>query len=193
MTARVVSNLDKFTKALMHVQNELDFAQAVALTFTAKDCQAAGNASMTARLDRPVKFTQIAMAIRPATKGSLKATVFAKDIQAEYLRYQETGGERRPKRRAILVPVKGSRNQAGNMPRGYVAGLLGRSDVFSGRVGRAEGLFQRLKNGKLKLLVAYEPDVDYDKRLGMRETVIATAHRQFPRRYAAELDKLFRS
>lgn len=153
---------------------------AKALTATAKDLQGFEGRRVKRQLDRPTPFTEKGTAITPARKGQLKASVFYKSIQAGYLEKQEEGGTRQPRGRAVVVPVGARLNRYGNMTRGQVRQLLARPDTFSGQVGRAAGIFQRLKGGRLKLLVAYEPRVSYRPRLGFRPAMAQRSRRRLP-------------
>lgn len=151
-------------------RNQVPFALALGLTRTAQRIQGDVERSLPQNLDRPTPFTQRGVAIRPALKRRPVAYVFIKDIQADYLRRQETGGTRRPKKRAIVVPEKVRLNKYGNMTRGRVKKLLAREDVFSGNVRGIGGIWQRKKNGKLKLLVRYASNAQYKPKLGFEDT-----------------------
>lgn len=188
----VVSNALAFKRALDKTAGNLIYAQAVALTKTAKQLETASNASTETAFDKPVAFTKRSAAIRPAVKSRLIATVFIKDIQAAYLEKQETGGRRLPKRRYIPVPSATRRNANGNMPRGHIKALVNSGNTFQGTVRGVTGIWQRLPGRRLALLVNYALTADYDKRFNWRRTMQREAVARFPMQYKAQLDRLFR-
>lgn len=144
-------------------KRQIPFAAAKALTRTAQDVQKAIVAELPTIFDRPTPFTQRGVGVTFATKSSLTSRVFLRDIQREYLKLQVTGGERRPKKVALVMPAGIDLNAFGNIPRNRIKALLNRKDVFSGKVRGVGGIWQRT-NGKLKLLVAYEPSASYERR-----------------------------
>ena len=150
-------------------QKQVPFAAAKAITATAKSVARVASAEIDHVFDRPVSFTQKSIGITWATKQSLTAKIFVKDIQAKYLALQVAGGTRRPAKRALLVPGKAAQlNAYGNLPRGAVKKLLARRDVFSGTVGGVAGIWQRVGRG-VRLLVLYEAKAEYRKRFPFAE------------------------
>ena len=126
--ARLAATLEDLRK------RQLPFATARALTATAQAASAAVTAAMPKEFDRPTPFTQRALGIISARKDTLTATVFVKDIQARYLRVQETGGKQVLHGKALLDPKHVKLNQYGNLPRSKLKSLLGQMDVFVGRI-----------------------------------------------------------
>lgn len=187
----VVSNVAAFKRGFDRIAERLVYAQAVALTKTAKELEKVSNASTEQVFDRPVAFTKRSAAIRPALKSRLVATVFVKDIQAAYLEKQETGGARRPKKRFIPVPARTRRDSHGNMPRGHVKALIHNRHVFQGTVRGVTGIWRR-EGRRLKLEVTYAPRADYDRRFHWRERMRREAVSRFPNQYRAQLERLFR-
>ena len=186
------SNAAAFLRGIRYVAKELRFAQAKALTLTAKDLVEESGLQTERAFDRPVPFTKKSASLIWATGQNLKATVFIKDIQAGYLALEETGGTRRPKRRVLPVPAQTRLNSYGNMPRNHIRTLLARPNVFQGEINGKAGIWQRMKGGRVKLLVVYADQARYDKLFNWRRTMHAKGRRRFPVRYAAELDRLFR-
>ncbi|MBD8875425.1 hypothetical protein [Roseibium polysiphoniae] len=157
-------------------QRQVPYAVSLALNATIDDVERNTQKSMTRRLDRPTPFTMRGLAKWKANKRKLRASVFFKDAQAGYLEKQETGGIRRPKGRAIPVPVGQRVNKYGNMPKGAIKRLLARKDVFSRKINGVAGIWQRPKGRRktLKLLVAYQPKATYQPRLGYRAGALKT-------------------
>lgn len=146
-----------------------------AINATAEDVKAAADKRLDA-LDRPTPFTRKAWAIRFASTRNLLARVFAKDRQAAYLKYAETGGTRSPQGRALVVPVGRKVNRYGNLPRNAISRDLAGPKVFAAkRSGSLHGgIYRRVGRGKsrgLKLLVSFESKATYrDRPLRFRET-----------------------
>ncbi len=172
--------------------SQLPFAVALGINDVAgqiKDAEASG---LERDLDRPTPFTKRGMFVSRATKRKLTGVVGFKRVQAEYLAMQATGGKRRAKKRAVLVPVNQRLNKYGNMPKATVKRLIARPDTFSGKVGGVGGIWQRPKargagtarrasSGKrkgLKLLIAYKRAVDYSPRLKFVPRAGTTARRE---------------
>jgi hypothetical protein len=129
--------------------------------------------------DQPTPFTQRGVAALPATKAKLYSRVVIKDAQAKYLGIQEDGGIRRPAARALVVPFQARLNRYGNLPRGGVRRLLARDDTFSGVVRGVGGIWQRNRDGTVRLLIAYEDQATYRPRFGFRRMVEKTARDRF--------------
>lgn len=114
-------DVSRLSRKLAALPGQVRFATAYLLTQLAKDGREAATKRIETAFDRPVRFTQSAITIKPANKTNLISMVFAKDFQADYLAIQETGGERRPEPGTpISAPVNIRVNTAGNIPRGKV-------------------------------------------------------------------------
>ncbi|SES76372.1 hypothetical protein [Oceanicella actignis] len=177
-------------------RTQVPFAASLALNATAQDVKRNAEKGLVRKLDRPTKFTLRAYALRRASKRRLAAAVFAKDLQAAYLRFQETGGEREPKRRAIVVPVGIRLNKHGNMPRGSIKRHLAKPRVFSGdpKGPRPGGIYERRPDGRgLRLLAAYTPRARYRPRLGFRRGAALTAQARMARHFEAALARAIRT
>ncbi len=186
MDLRITSNAKQFQRGLNNAaRKQVPFAMSLAINDVLTEIKRNWEKALRRRLDNPTPFTMKAFAIKRATKRNLRGVVFAKAIQAEYLSWQEDGGTRQPKRRAILVPVGQRVNKYGNMPRGAVGRALARPKVFSGKPkGRnAPGIYQRSgtkKNPALKLLVSYERRARYKPRLHLIAGAAKTATARLP-------------
>jgi len=183
-------------RRLAALPGQVRFATAYMLTQLAKDGREAATRRIEQAFDRPTRFTQTAIAIKPATKANLTSVVFAKDIQADYLAIQETGGERRPQPGApVIVPVNIRLNAAGNIPRGKLKREVAKPTTFvSGQnTSRTRhlppGIYQRFKRGRgktarpPKLLVALEKVASYRPRFRFRETVREAVEANIDRRW----------
>lgn len=187
MRLDVRHNVEEARKAMTDVQREhLPFAVSVALNDVVKGLSLHMKRRMSQVLDRPVAFTRNGMGMKLSSKRNLSASVFVKDRQAAYLIWQETGGTRTPKGKAIPVPVKIRRNAAGNMARAAVKNALARKDTFATRPGShlPGGIYQRTggkRRSGLKMLLAFEPKAAYrDRPLKFGETVSRLAADRLP-------------
>lgn len=178
---RVTSDIGRLRARLSDVaRKQIPFATALALTRTAQAAQVAVTRSMPSVFDKPNPFTMRAVAIQPATKAKPEARVFVRPVQAEYLRLEETGGVRTPKRKALVMPAAARVNQHGNLPRGAMRTLKARKDVFVGQVNGTGGVWQRpARKGKgrqgaklaPKLLISFQPRAKYQPRFGFNNRV----------------------
>lgn len=186
----VTVDTKRLTRRLTHIErDQYPFAVAYAITKTAQHIQGEETKAIEKCFDRPTPFTKRAVGIKAATKTIPEGEVFLKDKQAAYLGLQVTGGTRRPKRRALIVPWKHIRlNKYGNIPglrTGKIQKLLARRDTFSGRVKGVDGIWQRLRGNRLKLLIAWEPKANYKKRFAF----YAIALRGFRERFAPQFKR----
>lgn len=176
----VRSDFWKFRDGLTDLQKtQMPFAAARALTDTAKAAKDGVTAELPSIFDRPTLFTQRAIGTKSARKNDLVAEIFVKDIQADYLRLEETGGTRLPEKTALVIPVDAQRNQYGNMPKGYLQRMKARADVFSGVINGVGGFWQRLPDGRLKLLAAFEKKASYKPRFDFHGRVGVIVTREF--------------
>jgi hypothetical protein len=181
MRISLTSNIAQLRRIMQREQrSQLPFATARALTMTGQDARADLEPHIDRAFDRPTRFTRNSVATQPATRTRLYSRVLIKDAQAAYLGLQEEGGTRTPARTALVVPVEARLNQYGNMPRGYLRRLLSRSDTFSGNVKGIGGIWQRTRDGGVKLIVAYAQRAQYQPRFGMKDRVERTARERFP-------------
>jgi len=191
----ITSNEAAFRSALSDAaQRQLPFAIAMAINDTVADVERNTIKRMDREMDRPTPFTKRGLYKRRASKNRLVGVVGYKPIQKGYLMKLETGGVRRPKGRAILVPVNQRLNKYGNMTRGAIARLHADKDVFSGSVKGVSGLWRRPKRGRQRkggygakgntksptLLVAYKDSVKYRKKTNFERNAKLTAERRLP-------------
>lgn len=159
-------------------RQQVPFASALALTRIAQNVQAAEVANMDEKLDHPTPFTKKGVAIIPAKKNNLTASVYVRDIQAAYLMPVETGGHQvLGGKRAILAPRGVKLNAYGNLPRGKLATLKAGPSTFVGKVTtknghQVGGVWKRTGSGaqaKLKLLIEFADPAPIKAKLGYAE------------------------
>lgn len=183
----------QFERGLTDIaQRQLPFAMSQALNDAAKDGAEAIVDHLRARLDRPTPFTLRGTYVKRSSKRKLTAIVGIKDIQAEYLGRLDTGGVRRPRGRALLVPVDARLNKYGNLSRGAMQRLTKRKNVFVGRVKGVGGVWQRpskrAKPGAApKLLVRFTDRAEYERQLDVERAVERAVRAGFPRHLVRRL------
>lgn len=172
----ITANIDRVRRALSDLgRRQLPFALAAALTDTAGEVKDAEEVGLETHLDRPTPFTKRGFYLVAARKNRPVASVGIKTKQAGYLGFQISGGSRRPRGRALLVPVGQRRNKYGNIPRGTAARLVARPDTFVASSTdpatrhMRPGIYKRSgakRNPKPpKLLIGFEPRAQYAPRL----------------------------
>lgn len=174
-------------------KQQLPFAVSLGINDVAGLIRDAEVKALSRDLDRPTTFTTRGLVVERATKRKLTGVVGFKPIQAEYLSKQATGGTRRAKRRAVVVPVGLRVNKYGNLSKNAIKRALARPDTFSGTVRGVAGIYQRPKRGVrrraggvgtkgaskgLKLLVIYKASVSYSPRLHYVPRAVRLADRE---------------
>lgn len=149
-TFNLKSNIDAFQKKVSAAAyKQIPFATAIALTEVAKRVAEDEKTNEAKVLDRPRPFTQNAISVIRARKERQQAVVFMKDITARYLAPYQFGGHNVLNSKALLKPIDAAKDldQYGNLPKGFLAKLKGRKDVFIGTVqtkgGPVNGVWQR--------------------------------------------------
>ncbi len=202
MASSIRVDMRSLTRGLNDLaRKQVPFAAAQMATSLARRVQAAETAALRQTFDKPTPFTERAFGVIPARKANPVAVVFAKDIQASYLQPFGDDGDHRQvlkNRRAILNPRAVQLNTYGNLPKGKVAALKGRPDVFVGVVktasGEISGVWQRQTmaqrnrrrravglpkqpQGGLKLLIRFTDPVEVPQRLHFRTRAEAEVRR----------------
>lgn len=191
MRPTVTTNLLDFSRQLERQARQVEFAFLLAATRTATTISRESPAYLERKLDRPSPYTKRGLYVVKATRQQPFAVVGFKDIQAAYLLYQEEGGQRAPRRRAIVLPSKVTLDPFGNLPPaqlrrlydrakndkratkalGKRLGISSKVDLFIGDPGEGfpPGIFKRTRTGLIPIVVFREQPVTYKPRLAWRE------------------------
>ena len=178
----------KIIKTLKSISaKQLPFAASKALNDTIFDVYRAEGKALGIFIDKPRPFTTKAYKVVKANKRRLVAYLKTKQIQEGYLQWAVYGGQRAPKKTSNVVPVEQRLNQYGNMPRGSVKRMLADKQRYFSGVPRGQseaGIWKRTgkytpnvrrpgkttsnkpRYAKVRLMVAYEGPVEYDKQIG---------------------------
>lgn len=200
MKVSLVSNVEEVMKGLSALQREqLPFAISLAVNDTAEAVANEITRQMPEYLDRPTPFTETTFQYRSgkfrgkrATKRTLTAVIEGGAIQSKYLKFQIEGGTETPKKRAIAVPTKNATlNRYGNIPN-RKAGLIKKPTQFSAEINGVAGIWERSQSKgvkKLKLIMAYEPSVQYEPRFPIYKIAEGIARNTFNRRFNVAMKK----
>ncbi len=180
MQIQLKADTKKLTKHLSFIQKQqVPFATSNALNAVAFDARSAIQEALPQKLDRPTKGLIKSVIVEKSKKKHLIAKVgfagkgFGSSAWAEtpavIMARLISGGTRKPKGRAILVPiVKNIKTNAyGNLPRKKISTLLAKPKrYFSGKpTGRDVGVYERIKKkgkpGQLKMLASWEQSTVY--------------------------------
>lgn len=199
VTISVRSNIKEISKNLSALAyKQVDFAASRALTQLAKEVQAAEKENLKRTFKHPKPFTVNAIGMRGATKRMLEAKVFVKPVAAKYLRPYETGGVHVLPGQALLNPKDVRLNQYGQLSRGTMKRLKGRSDIYIGPIetkhGKIDGVWQRTKAKKgnpsrLRLLIRFGDALPVNERLNYGEHAKALIDRRFNAVFGAAMAK----
>ena len=165
MRISVKDNIKEVTKGLSKTHKEqIPFATASAINKTLFDLRKEMGKQTTKHLDRPTPFTQRGFVVGTAKKTTLKGMLFLKDVVEKYLKFQIEGGTRSTGKN-IPIPYKPNArlNKFGNII-GKRSGLVKKSNQYIGEVNGINGVWEKQKNGKNKLIIAFERSVNYRKR-----------------------------
>ncbi|MFT9016426.1 MAG: hypothetical protein ABF990_11910 [Acetobacter sp.] len=204
-------------KQLSDMSRQIPFALATAVNDLAFKVMRSENQGMVDLFANPRPFTQRATQVeKRASKSDLFAVVSLRPAQERYLLPYEDGGEHATSGNGgrLLVPVDGPVDQYGQIPKGMLARLLARPDVFAGTVKGIAGIWQRPARGTrrdgrrgskgalqkahekktpLKLLYVWKANTDVTKRLGFVEKARRVVAADGPASIAAAIQKAIRT
>jgi hypothetical protein len=181
---------------------QIDYATSRAVNALAARVQADEKANVLKTFPTATPFTVASVRRTYANKRSPVALVYLMDTATNYLLPYEVGGVHYlGSRIAMPVPIAQAVNQYGNIPRGTIAKLRGRPDVFIGSIiskgKRVSGVWQRVatakvlayrdakgrrlrklnKSEKLKLLIRFEDSQPVRQHLGWGANAAQTIRR----------------
>jgi len=153
MRIDVRDNIKEVTKGLSSIQKkQIPFATMLALNDTAFALHKTYKAQTKQKFDNPTSFTQKGFRVQKAKKTHLEAIVFVDEKRVDYMELQVDGGNRFPKKTAIIVPSSKNSNdlakyQSGNLTKGAVNKIKGQKDKYffgkpKGNQG-SEGIWER--------------------------------------------------
>jgi hypothetical protein len=161
----IKNNIKEATRGLSKTHKEqIPFATSNAINMTLFQLRKEMGKQTTKHLDRPTPFTQKGFVVDKAKKTTLRGILFIKDIVASYLKFQIDGGTRSTGKNIPIPYTPNARlNKFGNIV-GKRSGLVKKSNQYIGEVNGINGVWEKQKNGKNKLIIAFERSVNYRKR-----------------------------
>lgn len=186
LTAEIKTNIAAANRRLNAIErNQIPFATSLALNRTAANAMVSERRNMVSDMVGPVKWTLGSLRFKKSTKRDLTASVYVDKRAIEYLKY--TVASRRtkyPRRQVLMVPVglqrlggRGRVTQRG-MKR-YRETLLARKDHFEAQIRGTRGIFQRMPQGKVRLVVLYVDQTQYQRAWDFYANVQRQARREF--------------
>ena len=200
MQISVKADVKDLTRKLNRAKRQIPFAIKRGLDATAFDLQRNLKDTLPKYVHNPVAYTKAGIQVEKAQKNDLTAKVgfasktFGRAIgsipQAEYMKRLIQGGTRQPKNKMIPVPYPKNQkpNKAGNIPRGRINKLLGdKEKFFSGeplgaKKGGGAGIWKRTgkgKNAKIKMMIAYEQQTEYQKSYPFKSLALNFIRKHF--------------
>lgn len=178
-TIRLTSNIDDVERSLnTFVRDQIPFATSSTVNALAKLVNAGEVANLRATFRNPSPFTLRSVRTTPARKGNPEATVFIQATAEQYLLPYEDGGVHKLPGPALFNPKDIDLNSYGQLPRGIMARMRGRKDIYIGVIqtskGPVNGVWQRLdvsRSGGQRRKRAGRGSV-HDKHLGALKLLI---------------------
>jgi hypothetical protein len=130
---------------------QLPFATAKAVNALAARVEKAEIDNLKKQFPTLTPFTAKSVGVKRATKANPTAFIFIKPLAARYLQpYEHRGAHFLGTKKGLLVPIEQATNQFGNLPKGTLAALKSRADVYVGpiktKAGTVNGVWQRVAN-----------------------------------------------
>jgi hypothetical protein len=190
------------------VKKALPAAERAAVNALAFDVMRAERGATKSLFDNPRPFTQRAFLVEQAKPGSEPvATVYTRPEAERYLEPYEFGGDHVLPGKAALIPVDAQTDAYGQLPKGYMARIAQRQNVFVGTVRGVTGVWQRLNInakgksvakrsaktvGGLRLLVRFGNAVPVKKHLDFEARARSVVAANFMVRMRAALAKVIK-
>lgn len=198
MNVNIETNIKRVAKQMNIIQRkQIPFAVSVAINETmgtkkTKGLRAVMSREMNKRLDRPRKSTTTAFYFKSSKKTKLSATLGFYDWAAEFMQYLVHGGIRTSDKN-IPVPYKHAKLNAYGNIRGKKSGLIKNNKQFFGKIGKASGVFEKVKDGSPKLIIGFSKFVNYKKMFPFYEIAGRYIGFTFPKKFNESLKKALRS
>lgn len=178
------------------IDKQITFAVAKSLTSVAWEAR-----SQLQNRDLPVwlrltrRWIPSQVRVERATKYDLTAYVYLTD-KVPYIPYMEEGGTRHPRGRTISIPSTSVKraNTGGITKANRPHQLLQRKDTFSGTIRGTAGIWQRTRDGRIKLLYSYNDQANYrTKHTKIVNSVMGVVNNKYMGILERNVDQAFRT
>lgn len=194
LTIDVTIDLDAFGRKL----NQIPFATALTLTRVAQDAQLEVRRQLRSRFVLRNDWVQKGILFTIARRDKLESSVYSRD---DFMVLHETGGVKKPRGKSVAVPLDVRVNKRGIITQGNrPRALLSKPNTFRKKIGRIDGIWQRLgkrtakKTGRaLRLLFVFKPSVPIRRRMGFADTVRRVVRERFARQWALAVERAVRT
>lgn len=165
MNISIESNARELQKKLSLFQKKhLSKATEDAINKTLFGLQKEMKKQIVKKLDRPTPFTQKGFIVNKSENFKLLGMLKIQEIRAAYLGFQIDGGVRQGTPNVAVPFTKNKKlNKFGNVA-GKRSGLIKNNKQFQGTINNVDGIYQRMKKNKVKLLYGLETNVTYQPR-----------------------------
>lgn len=162
------------------VKRSVRFSIAKALTLTARDAALSIKESMPRKFTLRRSWILKGIRIDKATAESMESRVYSLDT---YMTKQEEGEQYRPSGH-IAIPIGARQSPRANIPRALLPrATMGRKDIFKGIVNGLEGIYQRMKGERIKMLYLLKSSKTTRPRWGFSDAVSGTVNKNFDRNF----------
>lgn len=180
---KATADIDRLIKLMPKIAKKVTYAESEALNQTANIAARAQRTQAESTFDRPTPYLLNGIYNPTRTLGFVGIFSKASTLRAELIpggprgnftaaglrindivRLQSMGGTRTPAKRALPVPTSKARlNKYGNLSSGYIKTLLAKPNhvQLGERQGLPDGIYRREVDGRLSLIVAWEPRTGY--------------------------------
>ncbi len=177
-------------------RDQIPFATALALTWTANDARDDVRRGLPDRFEIRSNWLERGIQTKPASKRNLQATVLSRD---EFMVRQEYGGTKSPRKKFTALPRQIRSNPKQLITRAKRPGrILKKANVFIADLpGRTDiaGIFQKIgRKGMRRLLYVLDPrPMDVKPRFGFSKTVDGTVAKRFGKNFGKALARAISS
>lgn len=198
MKVNIETNIERVAKQLNIIEKkQIPFATSVAINETIgtksnKGLRALMTREMKSKLDRPRSTSTRAFYFKRSSKKNLSATLGFYDWAAQFMKYLVHGGMR-VTGKGIPVPyIHAKLDSFGNI-KDKKQGLIRKDTQFFGKIGRATGVFEKVKDGSPKLIVGLSKSVNYEKMFPFYEIAGRYIGFTFPKKFNESLKKALKT
>tara|TARA_B100000768_G_scaffold178213_1_gene193601 strand:+ start:1379 stop:2128 length:750 start_codon:yes stop_codon:yes gene_type:complete len=189
----IKGDMKPIIKHLNSVQRkQIPFATANAINTTLFDIMRIEKKQMELKLDRPTNFTLKGFRINKAKKTQLRGDISIAPDRYKYLQFQIEGGTRN--RTNIPVPTRQAKlNKHGNIGGKGKNRLIKKKNQYIGNINGTDGVWERTRAGKSKLIIAFKQSVKYKKKFPFYKIADGVARKKFQRNLSISLKRALRT